>query len=223
MENIEEIKVQEFLDYEGLQVLAQQINDRLPDPNIRYMVAKDPKGTGNLSINGTASGGKAASIGDSNTASGAASFAEGRITKASGIATHAEGQQTNASGFTAHAEGGVTEALGNYSHAEGRGTIAAGQYQHVQGKFNVEDTNDEYAHIVGGGSQSERKNIHTLDWEGNAKYTGDVIATKEDGTEVSLLNHTHAGGGAPTLVDDVTGIKYALKISNGQLYVEELD
>jgi hypothetical protein len=30
-------------------------------------------------------------------------------------------------------------------------TIAAGQYQHVQGKFNIDDSNNKYAHIVGNG------------------------------------------------------------------------
>ena len=40
-------------------------------------------------------------------------------------------------------------------------------------------------HIVGGGSDAERRDIHTLDWEGNAKYAGDVIATI-DGKEVSM-------------------------------------
>lgn len=48
----------------------------------------------------------------------------------------------------------------------------------MQGKYNVEDTNKKYAHIVGGGtSENKRKNIHTLDWDGNAEYAGDVSAT----------------------------------------------
>ena len=32
-----------------------------------------------------------------------------------------------------------------------------------------------YAHIVGGGtSDSNRKNIHTIDWNGNAYFAGSV-------------------------------------------------
>ena len=59
---------------------------------------------------------------------------------------------------------------------------------HIQGKYSYID--NDYAHVVGGGSSDEdRKNIHTLDWDGNAVYAGDVIATKEDGTQVSLLNN----------------------------------
>lgn len=73
--------------------------------------------------------------------------------------------------------GANVEASGVNSHAEGFGTVASAKYQHVQGKYNVEDTEGRYAHIVGGGNDAERRNIHTLDWEGNAEYAGDVIAT----------------------------------------------
>lgn len=93
-----------------------------------------------------------------------------------GNCSHAEGYDTTASGLYSHAEGYETIASGNCSHAEGEGTIASGTYQHVQGKYNVEDTKNEFAHIVGGGtSDTERKNIHTLDWLGNAVFAGDVI------------------------------------------------
>ena len=44
---------------------------------------------------------------------------------------------------------------------------------HVQGKYSK--LNSTYAHIVGGGSSADdRKNIHTLDWDGNATFTGDI-------------------------------------------------
>ena len=65
-------------------------------------------------------------------------------------------------------------AKGNYSHAEGQGTIATGNYQHVQGKYNIEDTNNSYAHIIGNGNSSTRANIHTVDWNGNAWFAGNV-------------------------------------------------
>ncbi len=111
------------------------------------------------------------------TASGSQSHAEGSSTTASGSSSHTEGYKTIASGEVSHAEGHTTVASGLHSHAEGRGTIAAGQRQHVQGKFNVEDTKNKYAHIVGGGSSdTDRKNIHTLDWDGNAEFAGKVYA-----------------------------------------------
>lgn len=66
---------------------------------------------------------------------------------------------------------------------EGGGTIASGKYQHVQGKYNVEDADNKYAHILGGGSDANnRKNIHTVDWDGNAEYRGDVTVHYGDST-----------------------------------------
>lgn len=67
------------------------------------------------------------------------------------------------------------KAKGNYSHAEGIGTLATGNYQHVQGKYNLEDTANTFAHIVGNGNSSTRANIHTIDWNGNAWFLGDVF------------------------------------------------
>ena len=123
------------------------------------------------------------------SSNGMFSHSEGYITTASGNTSHAEGGMTTASGASSHAEGSNTIASGAYSHAEGVETKAYSDYQHVQGQYNIEDTSGTYAHIVGGGiDDSNRKNIHTLDWEGNAVFSGDVTATKSDGTEVSLLS-----------------------------------
>ena len=102
------------------------------------------------------------------------------------------GAGTTASGDYSHAEGMGTTASGLYSHVEGNGTIAHGNSQHVQGKYNVEDTEDKYAHIVGGGNGSadnNRKNIHTLDWYGNAEFAGNVLG-HVNGNSVSLSNIT---------------------------------
>lgn len=109
-------------------------------------------------------------------ATGQAAHAEGVNTEASGsIASHAEGNGTKATEAMAHAEGYKTVGSGAGSHAEGNETKASGQFQHVQGKYNIEDTENKYAHIVGGGtSDTDRKNIHTLDWNGNAEFAGDV-------------------------------------------------
>jgi hypothetical protein len=50
-----------------------------------------------------------------------------------------------------------------------------GECQHTQGKYNVIDTEEKYAHIVGNGSSNNsRSNAHTLDWSGNAWFAGDV-------------------------------------------------
>lgn len=116
-----------------------------------------------------ASGKSSQALGFYNTASGDYASAEGVLNKVSGNASHGEGNNVTVSGAR--------------SHGEGNNTITSGNDQHVQGKFNVEDTEGVYAHIVGGGtSAAARKNIHTLDWQGNAFFAGDVT----NGNGVSL-------------------------------------
>jgi len=120
--------------------------------------------------------------GNETKASGDKSHAEGNGTVASGNNSHAEGYQTTASGMMSHAEGSVTIASGSRSHAEGFYTIAAGENQHVQGKYNIKDTNNVYAHIVGNGTAEDaRSNAHTLDWDGNAWFAGNVTAPTFEG------------------------------------------
>lgn len=101
-------------------------------------------------------------------------------------------------GNGAHTEGEGTQAFRNSSHAEGLKTIANGEAQHVQGKYNIEDTNNTYAHIVGNGTSNTRSNAHTLDWNGNAWYAGKVTA---DGT--------------PTNANDLTTKQYVDNAING--------
>ena len=114
------------------------------------------------------------------TASGETSHAEGHQTKASGSSSHAEGNETKASGNNSHAEGNYTTASGASSHAEGYGTKASGDNQHVQGKYNISDTTS--AHIVGNGTFQNNSNAHTLDWQGNAWFAGDVYTGSTSGT-----------------------------------------
>lgn len=121
-----------------------------------------------------ASGQSAHAEGESTIASGHYSHAEGNGTTASNSSSHAEGFKTTASGYHSHAEGEGTIASGTDSHAEGAKTIANGNYQHVQGKFNIEDNENKYAHIVGNGDSTSRSNGHTLDWDGNAWFKGNV-------------------------------------------------
>ena len=133
------------------------------------------------------------------TASGAFSHAEGFHTTASNQRSHAEGSGTIASGNSSHAEGRNTIASGGASHAEGSGTIAGSGHQHVQGRYNIEDAADVYAHIVGNGSQDARSNAHTLDWDGNAWFAGDVtvgadakvLATVDALDAKADLSHSH--------------------------------
>ena len=119
--------------------------------------------------------------GNGNIASGNYAHAEGRINTASGLFSHAEGRLNTASGQAAHAEGHNNTASGNYSHAEGYRNEASGYATHVQGKYNVIQSvtgpnyRGKYCHIVGNGtSDTARSNAHTLDWNGNAWFAGDV-------------------------------------------------
>ena len=112
--------------------------------------------------------------GHETTASGPYSHAEGDGTTASGQSSHAEGGGTTASGTDSHAEGSGTTASGKYSHAEGYYTTASSDYQHVQGKYSIEDPSGTYADIVGNGTPGRRSNAYTLDWEGNAWYSGTI-------------------------------------------------
>ena len=140
--------------------------------------------------------------GDSTIASGGYSHAEGSCTESKGVCSHAEGSNTislgrwshaegcysTANGDGSHAEGFHTQALGKYSHSEGLYTIASSDSQHVQGKFNIEDKKNIYAHIVGNGTNSEHSNAHTLDWNGNAWFQGDVFikgTSQDDGQKLA--------------------------------------
>lgn len=132
--------------------------------------------------NTTANGDFSHAEGSTTTASGESSHAEGASTTASGYYSHAEGTGTIASKNSTHAEGQGTKANGIISHAEGWATIASGEEQHVQGRFNIEDTSNQYSHIVGNGSMTDRSNAHTLDWSGNAWFSGDVYTGSTSGT-----------------------------------------
>ena len=156
---------------------------------------------------GTASGDRSHSEGLS-TASGSYSHAEGNGTESSGHSSHAEGQNTVASGYASHAEGQNAVASDSGSHAEGENTIASSSYQHVQGRYNIKDESGKYAHIVGNGSfyygSAHRSNAHTLDWDGNAWFAGDVYVggTSQDDESATKLS------GVAT---DVTEVKEKLK------------
>lgn len=107
-------------------------------------------------------------------------------TGAFGTAAHAEGHNAIAYDHETHAEGYWTSAFGTAAHAEGYYTIANGMAQHAQGKYNIKDVNygnKSYAHVVGNGtSEDARSNAHTLDWNGNAWYQGDVYVGSTSGT-----------------------------------------
>lgn len=107
-------------------------------------------------------------------AEGGQSHAEGHTTESKGDCSHAEGLESKANGYASHAEN-QSIANGNYSHSEGMGTVTTAEGSHVEGKFNIIDENQEFVHIVGNGyNDGNRSNAHTLDWAGNAWFSGNV-------------------------------------------------
>ena len=141
----------------------------------------------------TASGNYSHAEGNSNVASNTNDHAEGTGTVASGGTSHSQGSGTTASGYASHAEGYNTTSSGVASHSEGFETKASSSFQHVQGKYNVEDTADTYAEVVGNGSSDNaRSNARTLDWSGNEWIAGALIVGDAP-TTLSNLGAASAG------------------------------
>lgn len=109
---------------------------------------------------------------ESNTVdkNGVNNHAEGQGTQCVGSCNHAEGMNTYASVTASHAEGNSTVAGAAASHAEGLGTGITVEAGHVEGKYNkVTDS----VHVVGGGtSNTDRKNLHEIDKDGNQYMIG---------------------------------------------------
>ena len=170
----------------------------------------------------TASGSSSHAEGASTKATGGNSHAEGASTKASGNSSHAEGSATVASGEGSHAEGIHTTASGFGSHAEGRDTIAASKYQHVEGRYNIKDTTDKYAHIVGNGenigSSDYLSNAYTLDWSGNGWYAGNIYVggtSQDTGKKLATEEYVdNAVGGSVDLSGYVTTEAMNTALSN---------
>ena len=121
----------------------------------------------------TASAEQAHAEGFQTTASREQAHAEGFRTTASGRQAHAEGVTTTASGSHSHAEGYQATASGYASHAQNYHTIAASDGQTAMGKYNVEDTNGDYALIVGNGTADDaRSNAQAIRWNGLTDVAG---------------------------------------------------
>lgn len=128
---------------------------------------------------------------------GAHSFSANRSI-ATGQMAAAFGWDGDASGIASFCEGIVCTASGAYSHAEGEGTTASvkGEAQHAQGKYNIIDEEGKYAHIVGNGASNARSNAHTLDWQGNAWFAGNIEP------EEGIILHSPSGYKFKLIVDD---------------------
>lgn len=154
----------------------------------------------------------------------AALLQEGKGNSVSGNYAHAEGHINIASGLSSHAEGSLNIASGSHSHAEGYRNEASGYATHVQGRYNIVQSVTgpnylgKYCHIVGNGtSDTARSNAHTLDWDGNAWFAGDVytggtamdsgakklatevpVSTADNGKVLSVVNGAWAAATMPS-------------------------
>ena len=130
-------------------------------------------------VNSVAIGKSTKSSGNNSLAAGAKSTASGSSSVAFNSAT-ASAQDSFAAnmGFASDycsAAFGDSDAFGMYSFATGHGTVARTASQAVVGKYNKDDTNGDYAFIVGNGefsTDSKRSNALTVDWNGNLVAQG---------------------------------------------------
>lgn len=167
--------------------------------------------------NTTAVGDCSHAEGSGTQASGNCSHAEGGGTVASGSKSHAEGTSTAAPGDSSHSEGKYTGAPGNCSHAEGYNTKASSDYQHVQGKFNIEDTTNKYAHIVGNGNNNnKRSNAHTLDWDGNAWFAGKLSQEGTPTEDKDLVTKKYVDDSRDNLISNIYGRVYDFQITEDE-------
>ena len=143
--------------------------------------------------------------GQNTTASGYGAHSEGQNTTADFESAHAEGKGTYAGyGSGAHAEGVGTIAKGIASHAEGKGTIAR-EGSHVEGSYNIEDTSDDYAHIIGNGSSdNDRSNALTVDWDGTIRTHKNSMKTLL--TTASYMNASQDLTFSEPVSEQLTGI-----------------
>lgn len=201
-------------DMNQIKTAVNETIDTMPSNLVNGKAEGSIRSIGSYDTTSDPLGQYAQAFGSGTKASGEYSHAEGYNTTASKPKSHAEGYNAKASGEISHAEGSYTIASGVISHAEGWGTVASGEYQHVQGKNNISDTTS--AHIIGNGTGSEdvnRSNAHTIDWNGNAWFAGDIYTgstsgkNKDDGSV--KLPVVYSGTTAPS--NDIG--------KNGDLYV----
>ena len=121
---------------------------------------------------------------------------------------------------------------GNSSIAFGDHTRAFSNFQLVHGKYNKSDSNNRYAHIVGGGdgkgeaiTEENTKNIYALDWEGNAEFAGTVKVNCEYDPETETVNGEELA--TVNYIDKNIAIKFfpyhRVDEDTIKIYVDELD
>ena len=173
-------------------------------------LGKDTKAVGKYSV----------AQGESTYAGGYASVAEGYQSSATGKYSHAQGEAALATGEDSFASGYNTVANGKKATALGEGTIATGNNSLVHGRYNIEDTENKYAEIIGNGLDDEnRSNAYTLDWQGNATFGGNISADTFEG-KVSLDSN---GNKITEYIKDITVNQKTLTLRRGDGTTKEVN
>lgn len=88
---------------------------------------------------------------------------------------YAEGMVNSVNGSCSHAEGRGCDADGSYAHAQNYYTKASSAFQTAIGKYNVEDTNNDFALIIGNGRvSSARSDALEVTWDGDILVADDT-------------------------------------------------
>ena len=119
------------------------------------------------------------SAGRGNAASGRWSASFGSDTEAIGVNSLSAGAATKAKGIASVAFGTKSEAESANSMAVGYKTIAKGFESVAIGRLNKEDTDKNYAFIVGNGNKAtnERSNAFSVDWNGTIRTNKNSMKT----------------------------------------------
>lgn len=180
---------------ERLEHIEQGIKDAMDNRALKEIYNDDAINLGRRS--GTNIGYKSISLGTNSVASENYSISVGNFTESTATMAYSGGSNTKSGGQNAVANGYKTKAMGRNSvsngessessgvnsYAGGLGTAALGENQYVIGKYNIKDTEEKYAIIIGRGTtDTNRKNAGTIDWSGNGWFAGDV----KNGVGVSL-------------------------------------
>lgn len=137
-----------------------------------------------------------------------------------GEASYAEGGGNIAYGDASYAGGLCTFAAGFASTTYGIGTTAPGEAQYVLGKYNNSDITSAF--IIGNGSEDTPSNAMTVDWDGNAWFSGSISY----GNPATIIKppepHTvtcYLTDGSVTLTPDtaylIEGDEITIKITKG--------
>lgn len=186
--------------------------------NSENMALKSFYGDDRISLGRSANsyvGNRSVAIGDSNIAADNYAIALGEQNLTLGVASITAGKENKTNGSYGVAMGSENSADGqcialgrknvvkNGSFAMGFNLVTAGNTQTVLGYNNISDASKAF--IIGGGLPNDRKNIFTIDGQGNAAHTGTVESQ-------GLI-----------LTDTMTGQKYKLTIANGNIEITAVE